>query len=31
MSYMAAEYRYTGKPPKPSYPRISGVDVSGGV
>lgn len=31
MSYMAAEYRYTGKPPKPDYLRISGVDVPGGV
>jgi|DewCreStandDraft_1066081.scaffolds.fasta_scaffold00313_33 ectoine hydroxylase-related dioxygenase (phytanoyl-CoA dioxygenase family) len=31
MSYMAAEYRYTGKPPKPEYLRVSGVDVPGGV
>jgi ectoine hydroxylase-related dioxygenase (phytanoyl-CoA dioxygenase family) len=31
MSYMGAEYRYTGQPPKPSYLRISGVDVLGGV
>ena len=31
MSYMAAEYRYTGKAPKPEYLRISGVDVPGGV
>jgi ectoine hydroxylase-related dioxygenase (phytanoyl-CoA dioxygenase family) len=31
MSYMAAEYRYTGKAPKPHYLRISGDDVPGGV
>jgi ectoine hydroxylase-related dioxygenase (phytanoyl-CoA dioxygenase family) len=31
MSYMAAEYRYTGQPPKPEYLRISGVDVPGSV
>lgn len=27
MSYMAAEYRYTGDPPKPDYLLIAGVDV----
>jgi phytanoyl-CoA hydroxylase len=31
MSYMAAEYRYTGRPPKPDYLRISGHDVPGGA
>lgn len=31
MSYMATEYRYTGKPSKPDYLRISGHDVPGGV
>jgi ectoine hydroxylase-related dioxygenase (phytanoyl-CoA dioxygenase family) len=31
MSYMATEYRYTGKPPHPAYLRISGTDVPGGV
>jgi phytanoyl-CoA hydroxylase len=31
MSYMAAESRYTGRPPKPAYLGISGVDVPGGV
>ncbi len=31
MSYMAAEYRYTGAPPKPDYLHISGGDVPGGV
>ncbi|MGH2371195.1 MAG: phytanoyl-CoA dioxygenase family protein, partial [Chloroflexota bacterium] len=31
MSYMAAEYHYTGKQPTPDYLRISGVDVPGGV
>ena len=31
MAYMAAEYRYTGTPPKPHYLRISGEDVPGGV
>lgn len=31
MSYMAAEYHYTGKPPKSDYLRISGRDVPGGV
>jgi phytanoyl-CoA hydroxylase len=31
MSYMAAECRYTGTPPKPDYLRISGGDVPGGV
>ena len=31
MSYMAAEYHYTGKQPKPDYLRISGTDVPGGV
>jgi phytanoyl-CoA hydroxylase len=31
MTYMAAEYRYTGEPPMPSYLRISGVDVPGGI
>jgi phytanoyl-CoA hydroxylase len=31
MSYMAAEYRYTGEKPKPEYLRVSGVDVPGGV
>ena len=27
MSYMAAEYRYTGDPPKPDYLLIAGMDV----
>lgn len=31
MSYMAAESRYTGKPPKPDYLRISGSAIPGGV
>ena len=31
MSYMAAEYRYTGEPPKPDYLVIAGVAVPGGV
>ena len=31
MSYMAAEYQYTGKPSKPDYLHISGHDVPGGV
>jgi ectoine hydroxylase-related dioxygenase (phytanoyl-CoA dioxygenase family) len=31
MSYMAADYHYTGAEPKPQYLRISGVDVPGGV
>ena len=31
MSYMAAEYRYTGRPPQPEYLRVSGIDVPGGV
>jgi ectoine hydroxylase-related dioxygenase (phytanoyl-CoA dioxygenase family) len=31
MSYMATEFQYTGKPPKPDYLRISGGDVPGGV
>ena len=31
MSYMAAEYHYTGKPPRPDYLRISGRDVPGGI
>ncbi len=31
MSYMAAEYRYTGTAPQPDYLRISGRDVPGGV
>ena len=31
MSYMSAGFRYTGKPPKPEYLRISGVDVPGRV
>jgi len=31
MSYMAAEYHYTGTPPKPDYLQISGVAVPGGV
>ena len=31
MSYMAAEYHYTGQLPKPEYLRISGVDVLDGV
>jgi phytanoyl-CoA hydroxylase len=31
MSYMASEYRYTGKDPKPEYLPISGSDVPGGV
>ncbi len=31
ISYMAAEYRYTGDPPKPDYLRIVGGDVPGGV
>lgn len=31
MSYMAAEYRYNGKPPQPDYLRISGADAPGGV
>ena len=31
MTYMAAEYRYTGEPPKPDYLPISGVEAPGGV
>jgi len=31
MSYMAAEYHYTGKPPQPDYLHISGGHVPGGV
>lgn len=31
MSYMSASSRYTGRPPKPPYMRISGQDVPGGV
>ena len=31
MSYMAAEFQYTGQPPKPDYLRICGEDVPGGV
>jgi ectoine hydroxylase-related dioxygenase (phytanoyl-CoA dioxygenase family) len=31
MSYMAADYHYTGEEPKPQYLRISGVDVPDGV
>jgi phytanoyl-CoA hydroxylase len=31
MSYMASEYRYTGKEPKPEYLPISGSKVPGGV
>ncbi len=31
MSYMAAEFKYTGEPPKPDYLRICGQDVPGGV
>ena len=31
LSYMATEYRYTGKSPQPEYLRISGVEVPGGV
>ena len=31
MSYMAAEFQYTGDAPKPDYLRISGEDTPGGV
>ena len=31
MSYMSAEYTYTGPDPKPDYMRIAGGDVPGGV
>ena len=31
MSYMAAEFQYTGNAPKPDYLRICGEDVPGGV
>lgn len=31
MSYMAAEYHYTGPSPRPDYLPISGFDVPGGV
>jgi ectoine hydroxylase-related dioxygenase (phytanoyl-CoA dioxygenase family) len=31
MSYMAAEYHYTGQPPRPAYLLVSGSAVPGGV